>query len=160
MTARKAGALRCLVDAPYDDLVTTSTRFWNVSGISVDARRPVSVFPPDPRDTILLGAWPSIPLPGLPPGEKRRVRRHLQAQRILCGTGGGPFQYRAYFIRVLPSPLRGPEPGAPVEYRGIGIGRVQRILIKELAWAPRGQGSAIPVLIYLEPGARRATRLN
>ena len=59
--------------------------------------------------------------------------------------------------------------GAPVEYRGIVIGRVERLLMKEMmrgaaAEDIEGTGAPIPVLIYVEPGRMslpdRATSLD
>ena len=49
--------------------------------------------------------------------------------------------------------VRGLKPHAPVEYRGIRVGRVDRILLTDAGGRHiRGQGVSIPVLIRLEPG--------
>ncbi|MCB1853474.1 MAG: intermembrane transport protein PqiB [Pseudomonadales bacterium] len=141
------------VDAPYNDLVTTSTRFWNVSGISVDASAAGIRVSTGSLDTILLGGVAFDTLPGLPPGDKAESGAIYKLNASYAELEEDPFQYRAYFITRFTQSLRGLEPGAPVEYRGIEIGRVQRILIKELALGRHvARGSAIPVLIYLEPG--------
>ncbi len=56
----------------------------------------------------------------------------------------------------ISQPLTGLDAGAPVSFRGIQIGRVERILIKEIfgSRAMTGEESslAVPVLIYVEPG--------
>jgi paraquat-inducible protein B len=53
--------------------------------------------------------------------------------------------------------IKGLLPGAPVEFRGLQIGRVERVLLKEgleviLKHDEEGTGAPIPVLIYIEPG--------
>jgi paraquat-inducible protein B len=63
-----------------------------------------------------------------------------------------PYQHGIYYVAEFEQSLRGLQPGAPVEYRGIQIGRVERILITEMvAMREAGKGQPIPVLIYLEP---------
>lgn len=141
------------IDAPYNDLVTTSTRFWDVSGIAVDATAAGIRVSTGSLDTILLGGVAFDKLPGLPPGDKAKSGAMYELNASFAELEEDPFQYRAYFITRFTQSLRGLEPGAPVEYRGIQIGRVERILMKELALGQNVvTGSAIPVLIYLEPG--------
>jgi paraquat-inducible protein B len=49
--------------------------------------------------------------------------------------------------------VRGLVPGAPVEYRGIPVGSVRRVMLRELGASSAGKsGAPIPVLIALEPG--------
>lgn len=141
------------IDAPYNDLVTTSSRFWNVSGISIDATAAGIQVSTGSLDTILLGGVAFDNLPGLPPGEKAESGARYKLNASYAELEEDPFEYRAYFITRFSQSLRGLEPGAPVEYRGIQIGRVQRILVREQALKREaGTGNAVPVLIYLEPG--------
>jgi len=64
-----------------------------------------------------------------------------------------PYRHGLYYVVMFKQSLRGLTPGAPVEYRGIQIGRVERLLMKELAAdGLKGGGASIPVLIYIEPG--------
>ncbi|HIM07250.1 MAG TPA: MCE family protein, partial [Gammaproteobacteria bacterium] len=63
------------------------------------------------------------------------------------------YEHGTYFVVSFKQNLGGLTPGAPVQYRGITIGRVERILLKEMvAQVNRSAGSPIPVLIYIEPG--------
>ena len=62
-----------------------------------------------------------------------------------------PYRYsREYVVRFSQS-VRGIAPGASVEYRGIRIGQVERVMLTELARSLEGQGQPIPILIRLEP---------
>ena len=62
--------------------------------------------------------------------------------------------YHWYNFRVGSSLLLG---STHVEYRGINLGYVKRIMVQELmTQAEAGSGDAIPVLIYIEPGRLHA----
>ncbi len=64
-----------------------------------------------------------------------------------------PYKQTVEYVVRFPQSVRGLRPGAPVEYRGIRLGWVERVLIKEMAAKGfSGEGEAIPVLIRLEPG--------
>lgn len=140
------------VDAPYNDLVTTSTRFWNVSGVSVDASASGINVTTGSLETILLGGVAFGDLPGLPPGEKVESGTSYKLNASYQALAEDPFQHGIYYVAEFEQSLRGLKPGAPVEYRGIQVGRVERILMTELVnMREAGQGKPIPVLIYLEP---------
>lgn len=140
------------IDAPYDDMVTTTTRFWNVSGISVDTSTAGIQVTTGSLETILLGGVAFGNLPGLPPGTSAVSGASYKLNASYRELQDDPFTYRLYYVTQFEQSLRGLEPGAPVEYRGIQIGRVERILIKELvSQRAAGEGNPIPVLIYLEP---------
>ncbi len=64
-----------------------------------------------------------------------------------------PYNQSVQYVVRFPQSVRGLRPGAPVEYRGIRLGWVERVLIKEMAAKGfSGEGDPIPVLIRLEPG--------
>ena len=75
-----------------------------------------------------------------------------------------PYVYGANFVVMFSRSLKGLLPGAPVEYRGIRIGHVERIMLREMMTgasarlragvvdALEDEGRPIPVLMYLEPG--------
>lgn len=140
------------IDAPYDELVTTHTRFWNASGVSISASASGVEVTTGSLETILLGGVAFANLPGLPAGKKAVSGATFKLSPSFNALQQDPFRFRFYFVAEFDQSLRGLEPGAPVEYRGIQIGRVERILIKELiAQRVAGTERPIPVLIYLEP---------
>ena len=67
-----------------------------------------------------------------------------------------PFSNAKEYVVSFKQSLRGLNPGAPVNYRGIRIGSVVRIMLADLTTNPDvpadESGQAIPVLIRLEPG--------
>jgi len=140
------------IDAPFNDLVNTNTRFWDVSGVSVDATASGVHINTGSLETILLGGVAFGDLPGLPPAEKAVSGAVFKLSASYQELAEDPFQQRIYYVAEFEQSLRGLNPGAPVEYRGMQIGRVERILIKELmSMGEAARGKPIPVLIYLEP---------
>ena len=140
------------IDAPYNDLVTAGTRFWDVSGITVNATAAGINVSTGSMETILLGGVAFGNLPGVSAGKKAVSGDRYKLNASYEALEEDPFLFKAYFVVEFAQSLRGLEPGAPVEYRGIQIGRVERILIKELvSKRAAGSGEPIPVLVYLEP---------
>ena len=140
------------IDAPFNDLVTTNTRFWDVSGVSVDATASGIHINTGSLETILLGGVAFGDLPGLPPAEKAVSGAVFKLSASYQELAEDPFQQRIYYVAEFEQSLRGLNPGAPVEYRGMQIGRVERILIRELvSMGEASRGKPVPVLIYLEP---------
>jgi len=121
------------IDAPYHELVDSAVRFWNVSGISLKAGADGIQISTGSMDTILLGG-------------------------ITFGTVllDNPYEHGTYYVVFFTQSLKGLKPDAPVEYRGINVGRVVRVMLKERISANeeerRDIGSPLPVLIYVEPG--------
>lgn len=141
------------IDAPYNDMVTTTSRFWNVSGVNINASASGIEVNTGSLETILLGGVAFTNPPWLPLGEKAASGATYKLASSLSELKQDPFHYRVYFVTKFQQSLRGLEPGAPVEFRGIQIGRVERVLLKELVRDRMvGEGNPIPVLIYLEPG--------
>jgi len=151
-TKKKEVRYDAFIDAPYSDLVTTSTRFWNTSGVSVTANASGVQVRTSSMETILLGGVAFGDIPGIPAGEKVESGASFNLSASYSDLEEDPYVHRAYFVVEFKQSLRGLEPGAPVEYRGIQIGQVEQVMVKELvAKGLAAGGAAIPVLLYLEP---------
>ncbi len=146
------------IDAPYHQLIGSDTRFWNVSGIELKASAGGFEVDMGSMDTILLGGVSFGRVPGLPKEGLIESGQEFKLYSSYDDILEHPYSYGTYYVVSFSQSLRGLVAGAPVEYRGIEIGRVERILLKELATSGlsgaglSGTGQAIPVLIYLEPG--------
>ena len=144
------------IDAPYHELVDSAVRFWNVSGISLKAGADGIQISTGSMDTILLGGITFGAVPGLPAGEavdhNTEFRLYDDFEQIL----DNPYEHGTYYVVFFTQSLKGLKPDAPVEYRGINVGRVVRVMLKERISANeeerRDIGSPLPVLIYVEPG--------
>lgn len=145
------------IDAPYHDLVDSQTRFWDVSGISLSAGADGFRLETGSVDTVMLGGIAFGLPPGISGGEtvdhNTEFKLYSSYEEIL----ENPFRYGTYYVVSFAQSIKGLLPGAPVEFRGITIGRVKRIMLKEgiqasLERGAEGQGDPIPMLIYIEPG--------
>ena len=145
------------VDAPFHKLINSNTRFWDASGISLSASAEGFEVDIGSMDTLLLGGVAFGAPPGLPSGSPIENGREYHLYESYNDILKNPYAYGVNYVVSFYQSVRGLESGAPVEYRGIPIGRVERILVEELAKQGLAAGSstvgqAIPVLIYLEPG--------
>ena len=151
------------IDRPYDELVTTSTRFWNSSGITVDASAEGIALRVGALDSVLSGGVTFATLPELPPGEPVADGEEFRLHPSFSDVLADPYQAGTYFVVEVDGDVTGLRPGAPVSFRGLNVGRVVRILRKELAESffqsetpGAGPPRPIPVLVYLQPGRLEA----
>jgi paraquat-inducible protein B len=131
-------------------------RFYNISGISVSAGADGLKVTTGSMDTVLLGGVTFGTPPGIPKGEPVEHNAEFHLYRSEEAANDNPYKYGLYFVVRFSQSLKGLLPGAPVEYRGIPIGRVERLMIKEMVEegiesGQPGIGEPIPVLIYVEP---------
>lgn len=145
------------IDAPYHQLVNSATRFWDVSGISLSASAQGLTLETGSMDTILLGGVAFGVAPGIEEGDPVEHNTEFKLYDSYEDILKNPFRYGVHYVVSFEQSIKGLLPGAPVEYRGIPVGRVERIMVKEstemsLQEDHEGQGDPIPILIYLEPG--------
>ena len=145
------------IDAPYHELVDSQSRFWDVSGISMSAGADGFKLKTGSMETVLLGGVAFGLPPGVHKGDPVEHDTEFDLYSSYEDTLKDPFHYGTYYVVSFYQSIKGLSAGAPVEYRGITVGRVERVLLKEgLEYTKQqgleGQGRAIPVLLYLEPG--------
>ncbi len=145
------------IDAPYHTLVNSSVRFWDTSGIALSAGAAGVELQTGSLDTIVRGGVAFAQIDHLGPGEPVQPETEFELFASKSDAQDVYNTQRLFFAAAFKQSLKGLEnPGAPVEYRGIRIGRVERVLFKELAQLARREGleprgGPIPVLISLEP---------
>jgi paraquat-inducible protein B len=147
---------RAFIEAPYDDLVTTSSRFWNVSGISFSATADGIELSTGSLEALVRGGITFGVPPGIEPGSAAQDDAVFHLYGCQKEIGEVPNRHRLEYVVEFARSVRGLKPGAPVEYRGLRIGRVDRVLIDELMEYGGGEeASPIPVLIHVAPGLLR-----
>jgi paraquat-inducible protein B len=141
------------IEVPYKGLVTTTTRFWNASGLSFSATADGIEMSTGSLQSLLLGGV-SFGVPkGLDPGDAVESGASFVLYPDQQSIDERPYRHSIEYVVEFAQSVRGLRPGAPVEYRGLPAGQVGRLLLEELvAEGGRGEGSPIPVLIRLEPG--------
>jgi len=150
---RKQARYDIFIDAPFHELVHSGSRFWDISGISVNASAAGIKIKTGSVETLVLGGVSFGTPPGMPEGGPVANQAEFRLFGSYDDILEHPYEYQAYYVVSFSQSLRGLEPGAPVEYRGIQVGRVARILLNELtSQGLKGGNKPIPVLIYLEPG--------
>ncbi len=145
------------IDAPFHELVDSSVRFWNYSGVTLYAGAEGFQVSTGSLETVLLGGVAFAHPPGIPAGEAVEPEAEFKLYDDYNAILENPFRHGMYYVVSFAQSLKGLLPGAPVEYRGIPVGRVERLLVKEMineqaGKGVEGTGEPIPVLIYVEPG--------
>jgi len=152
------------IDAPYDDLVTSTTRFWNASGISVS----VDVGGFDLRTESLEALLTGGVTFGVPEGYSRGQSVQNEALFLLYEDIGdltdNPHVNATEYVLMFESSIRGLKEGAPVDYRGLRVGTVLSVgsqpwqslwsapLDPEAALLAGEGANSLPVVIHIEPG--------
>jgi paraquat-inducible protein B len=153
---RRQVSFHIFIDAPFHELVDSSVRFYNISGISLEAGAEGLSISTGSMDTVLLGGITFGTPPGMPSGEPVQNNAEFKLYKSEEAAANRPYTQGMYVVVRFAQSLKGLVPGAPVEYRGIPIGRVERLMFRELVQAgieegEGGTGDAIPVLLYIEP---------
>ncbi len=148
---------KVFIDAPYHELVNSAVRFWDVSGISLSAGADGFKVDTASMDTILLGGVTFGVPEGIESGDAVKHDTEFKLFTSYEDTLKNPYKYGTNYIVSFDQSIKGLSAGAPVEFRGIPIGRVERVLFKEgivqgIKAGSSGKGGPIPILIYLEPG--------
>ena len=140
--------LKAFINAPYDQYVTTSTRFWHASGIDVTLNSSGIKIDTQSIATLIAGGIAFQAPPNLPVGEPAPVdaaftlaANHTEAMRP-------PVTQVQRFLLYFDQSVRGLTPGATVEFRGIPLGEVTAV---GLAFDPASVTFRIPVEIAFYP---------
>lgn len=144
------------IDAPFDKLVNSAVRFWDVSGISLSASADGFELKTGSIDTVLLGGVAFTVPEGVREGDPVENGMEFKLYPSYEEILEQPYRYGTYYVLQFTQSIKGLAPGATVEFRGIPVGRVERLLLREsvgtaMESGAYGQGIAIPVLVYLEP---------
>lgn len=140
------------VDAPFNRLVTDTVRFWNISGFQMKASASGIEVQTGSMDTIMFGGV-SFGVPeGAQAGTPVRDGTEFELYDNFAAIQEEPYVHGVDYVMAFEQSLRGLLPGAPVEYRGIEVGRVKRIMIDEMLEDKEAVNVPIPVLVTVEPG--------
>lgn len=143
------------IDAPYNDLITRTSRFWNASGIAVDMDTEGVRITSESMETLLIGGV-SFALPnGTSAGEAVKNGDTFTLYPNQQSINVNHFHYSSDYVLLFNSSVRGLASGAPVTFRGLDIGHVVDI---SFDYAPNnllefGNNAPVPVLIRLTPAS-------
>ena len=151
-TQKRTISYQLFINAPNDRLVTGNVRFWKDSGIAVDLTSAGMRVEMGSLST-LFGGGVSFDVPegmdqGQPVAQKTAFRLYDDQRSIQDSLYTDHIDYLMFFK----DSVRGLQPGAPVEFRGIRLGTVGKVPF----FAPGmrqvlDDDYRIPVLIRIEP---------
>ncbi len=151
-TQKRTISYQLFINAPNDRLVTGNVRFWKDSGIAVDLTSAGMRVEMGSLST-LFGGGVSFDVPegmdqGQPVAQQTAFRLYDDQKSIQDSLYTDHIDYLMFFK----DSVRGLQPGAPVEFRGIRLGTVGKVPF----FAPGmrqmlDDDFRIPVLIRIEP---------
>jgi len=140
------------IESPYDDLITTNTRFWEVKGIAVDMSADGIRLETGTLETFLRGGVTFDVPSNLPRGEVITERAFFTIYPNQEEIYDKQYKVAEEFVLLFGESIRGLRPGAPVEYKGVRVGSVSRT---DIDYPDVGnlldKHTLIPVLIRIEP---------
>ncbi|NJN47969.1 MAG: MCE family protein, partial [Candidatus Competibacteraceae bacterium] len=136
------------IQAPHHERVTTNTRFWDTSGIDVSLSAGGLEVETSSMVSLLIGGIAFENPPGQAPGKpvEEGAVFNLYSKRAEA-FAKSPERTSQWLLNFTGS-VRGLEVGAPVEFRGIKLGRVTDV---KLLVDPSMANLRIPVLIEIAP---------
>ena len=140
--------IQVFVRAPYYQLITTSTRFWDISGMDVKLDASGVHVNTESLATILLGGIAfetPVSLEKNTPAEEYTLFEFYESRHAAQVKR---YSNKSYYVLYFNESVRGLTPGAPVEFRGMEIGRVVDVRIE---FDADRLDVRIPVLIEVEP---------
>lgn len=159
-TQKRTMNYQLFINAPNDRLVTSNVRFWKDSGIAVDLTS-AGMRVEMGSLTTLFGGGVSFDVPdgldiGQPVGEKTAFTLYDDQRSIQDSLYTDHIDYLMFFK----DSIRGLQPGAPVEFRGIRLGTVSKVPFFTTGMRQAlNDDYRIPILVRIEP-ERIATQLG
>jgi paraquat-inducible protein B len=136
------------IAAPHDDLVLTTSRFWNVSGVEVRLSAEGVAVDTQSLLALMIGGIGFDTPELLDPGALAEEDTHFPLYASREQAHERTFLYKERYLLYFSGSVRGLEVGAPVLLRGIRIGQVLDV---ELKLDLQDFGFRIPVLVEVEP---------
>ena len=142
------------IKAPYHQLVTSNTKYWDVSGLRIDLNADgLSVHTGNVQTMLTNGVTFGIPK-DMEVGEQITERAYFDIYPNYEAADDERYTQSVKFVVLVSDTIRGLKVGAPVEYRGVHIGQVisTNMLVKNAPTKIMKEEIKIPVLIGMQPG--------
>ncbi|TSD83744.1 MCE family protein [Mycobacterium sp. KBS0706] len=140
--------IHAFVRAPYDRYVHDGTRFWNASGISIGTGPEGFKVQLESLAAVLAGGIAFDTPATARIGEPSKAGTAFTLYPDATGSEEAAYTIRLPYLVHFHGSVRGLAPDAPVEWRGIKVGRVVDL---KLEYDVAADTLRIPVVIELEP---------
>jgi len=151
-TAKRLITYQLFIAAPNDRLITSNVRFWKDSGISVDLTSQGMSVQMGSLATLFSGGV-SFDVPeGLDWGSAVKSGAEFQLFDDHASIQDSLYKENIEFLMFFKDSIRGLQPGAPVEFRGIRLGTVAQVpFFNDKLHQKLNSEFRTPVLIKIEP---------
>lgn len=150
--ANKRVTYDAFIPDEFRSLVNSATRFWNTSGVDISAGADgFKVRTPSFQAMVSGGVSFDVP-DDAPPGQPITDGAAFVLHPDEKSARGSTFQPSLRFLLLFDQSVRGLAEDAPVEFRGIRIGRVAEI---SLNLVPSSTERRVPVIIEIDPALLR-----
>lgn len=151
-TVERQTFYNAFIEEPYDRLITSNTRFWFANGIAFNLSADGIQIQMDSVESLIEGGVAFDVPQGQPVGERITERRIFTIYAHQNAINERVYEQSIDYMLLFEESIRGLSPGAPVEFRGVRVGSVQRT---DIDYADvtnlLDPNTRIPVLIKLEP---------
>ncbi|MFP3029284.1 MAG: intermembrane transport protein PqiB [Arsenophonus sp.] len=140
------------INAPYDSLLTENIRFWRDSGIAFDLSAQGVHLEMGSLSTLFSGGVSFDVVDGWQPGKRVEDKTIFRLYEDQISVKNSLYTVHKDFILFFFDSVRGLQPGAPVEFRGIRLGTVIEVPFNSDKLRQKLDNEfRIPVLIHIEP---------
>jgi len=144
------------IKAPYHQLVTSNTKFWDVSGLRMDLTADGLSIQTGNIETMLTnGVTFDVPK-GMEQGKEITERAYYDIYENYKAADDERYKESIEYVVLVSNTIRGLNVGAPVEYRGVLLGHVKSVnlLAQKTNEKPQlfNNEIKIPILVSLQPG--------
>ena len=136
----------------YQSLVRANTKFWNTSGIDIAAGVDGFRVKTPSFQAMVSGGVSFAVQEGVEAGELAEDGAVFQLHSDLDDAASSTFEPTLQLLLLFDQSVRGLSQMAPVEYRGIMIGRVTNI---SFDYVPSRDNRMVPVLVEIDPRVLR-----
>ena len=139
--------LQVFIEAPYHELVNTNTRFWNASGIDISVGADGFNVRTESLEALVLGGVTFETIVTTAAAEPVSNGAKFTLYPDQASIGDAAITFKRLLIMNFEDSIRGLKPGAPVEFRGVRLGRVKDISV---VYDASASSIRLPVLVELE----------
>jgi paraquat-inducible protein B len=140
--------LEVFIRDPYYDFVRTTTRFWNASGAEFKMSAAGAEFRMESLTSLLVGGVAFETPKSIAAGEISATDAEFVLYKNYSAIQEKQFPQKLYYVMYFEGSVRGLAVGAPVEFQGIPLGKVENI---DMKMDLKSQEVRIPVLVSIQP---------
>ena len=145
----KRVTLQIFVAAPYDQYVTSNTRFWHASGVDVSLGADGLNVRTEALATVIAGGIAFQAPPAEAEGPRADAEHQFQLSRTREEAMRTPDADVMTWVAYFDQSVRGVSPGAPVEFKGVPVGEISDA---SLDWNPATDTVRSAVTFRFYPG--------